>query len=105
MYRPWRQDERPVWRARVEHDLARPLDSDDVEMIKAALLATGLTREPVLVTAGETVTVWLLVRADDERDAAWAGCRVAEAAHRQAGHGRLGGRLRRTAMPYLRASL
>lgn len=75
-------------------------------MVKASLLKTGMTREPVLVTADDgAATVWLLVRAHDERDAAHAACRIAEAAHRDAGHGRLGARLRGTAMPYLRASL
>jgi hypothetical protein len=89
----------------VEHDLTGPLDADDLAVVRAALLRTGLTREPVLVTADVTAVVWLLVHADDERDAAQAACRIVEVAHRDAGHGRLGVRLRRTAMPYQRASL
>jgi hypothetical protein len=46
------------------------------------------------------VSVYLLVKADSAEEAALVASRVVAAAHREAGHGLLGRRLRRTAVPY-----
>lgn len=102
MFRPWRQDDRPAWWVRVVHEALGPLDETDREAVKKQAADTGLARHALVtedVEAG-TVSTYLLVKADSAEEAALVGLRVAEAAHREAGHGLLGRRVRRTAVPY-----
>jgi hypothetical protein len=100
MFRPWRQDERPTWWARVVHEAAGPLDDADREAVRKQAHETGLAQHVVVTedAAAGTVTTSMLVKADGAEEAAHVAARVALAAHREAGHGLLGRRLRRTAI-------
>jgi len=97
IWRPWRQDERPVWWAWVQHEVAAPLDETDRDAVRKQAHDTGLARHVLLTEAGGTVSAYLLVKADSAEEAAHVASRVVEAAHREAGHGLLGRRLRRAA--------
>ncbi len=99
IWRPWRQDERPVWWAWVQHEVAAPLDETDLDAVRKQAHDTGLTRHVLLTEAGGTVSAYLLVKADSAEEAAHVALRVVEAAHREAGHGLLGRSLRRSALP------
>jgi len=98
MFRPWRQDERPAWWTRVVHALAGPLADSDHDAIRKQAGDTGLARWVLVGEDAGTVSVHLLVKADSAEEAAHVATRVVEAAHREAGHGLLGRRLRRTAV-------
>ncbi len=99
MFRPWRQDDRPTWWTGVVHEVAGPLDDANRDAVRKQAADTGLARHVLLTedTAAGTVTTYLLVKADSAEEAARVASRVAEAAHREAGHDLLGRRLRRTA--------
>jgi hypothetical protein len=99
MFRPWRQDDRPAWWTRVVHEVAGSLDDADRDAVKKQAADTGLARHVLVTedTAAGTVSTYLLVKADSAEEAAHVATRVAEAAHREAGHGLLRRRVRRTA--------
>jgi len=102
IFRPWRQDERPAWRAQVEHELAGPLDGAGRAAVGEQAGATGLARA-VLVTddpVAGTVTVHLLVKAEAAAEAAHVATRVVEAAHREAGSALLGAPVAHTVRRY-----
>lgn len=102
MFRPWRQDDRPAWWTRIVHEVLEPLDDTDRDAVKKQAHDTGLARW-VLVTedlAAGTVSVYLLVKADSAEEAALVATRIAKAGHREAGHGRLGRRVRGAARPH-----
>lgn len=100
MFRPWRQDERPAWWARVQHEVDGPLDQTEIDAVKKEALDTGLARWIIVTEDEGSVSAYLLVKADRADEAALVAARIAEAAHREAGHGLLGRRVRRTAVPY-----
>jgi hypothetical protein len=101
MFRPWRQDDRPVWRAVVQHELLAPLDPDDREAIRRTALETGMVRAPVITQDAHTISTSMLVKADSDREAAELSARIVEAAHREAAHGCLGPCVLRSAMRHL----
>lgn len=100
MFRPWRQDDRPIWWTRVQHEVSAPLDPDDRTAVEQQALDTGLTRFAVVTCDDCTVSTYLLVKAQDGAEAEEASARIVEAAHREAAHGRLGRRLLRSATRY-----
>jgi hypothetical protein len=100
MFRPWRQDDRPVWRALVQHELLAPLEPCDREAVLRTALETGMVRCPVVTQDDHTISTSLLVKADNHEEAAELSARIVEAAHREAAHGRLGPCLERSAMRY-----
>ena len=100
IFRPWRQDERPAWWARVVHEVHGPLDETDRDAIKKQAGDTGLARWVLVTEDKGSVSVYLLVKADSAEEAALVATRVVEAAHREAGHGVLGRRLQRSAAPH-----
>jgi len=102
MFRPWRQDDRPSWWAGVVHQVAGPLDETDRDAVRKQATDTGLAQHVVVTedTAAGTVTTLMLVKADSAEEAAHVATRVASAAHREAGHGLLLRRIRRSAAPH-----
>jgi len=97
MFRPWRQDERPTWRAAVQHLLIAPLDPAACHAIVNQAVETGLAARVVVKQEAGSVAVHLLIKADHAGEAAHVAARVVEAAHREARHGLLGRQLRSTA--------
>jgi len=100
MFRPWRQDDRAVWWARVQHEVDAPLGRAGREAVRRRALDTGLARAAVVAEDDGTVSAYLLVKADDQEEATEVAARVVEAAHREAAHGLLGRRLLRSAGRY-----
>jgi len=100
IFRPWRQDDRPTWWARVQHELTGPLDREGRDAVRQQALQTGLARFALVVQDGATVSTYLLVKADSDEEAEEVSAAVVEAAHREAGHGLLGRRMLRAATPY-----
>jgi hypothetical protein len=98
VFRPWRQDDRPTWWARVHHELLAPLDARTRRAVERQAGATGLTPQALVTGGGGSITVTLLVKAETAEEAARAATRIVEAAHREAGHGLLGRRLPGTAL-------
>ena len=98
MFRPWDEDPRPRWWARVQHETVAPLDNGDVQSVAAVLRATGMVRQILLRHDEASVTAWLLVKARSAHEAASAAQRIVEVAHHEAGHGLLGAPLGRWAV-------
>jgi hypothetical protein len=100
IFRPWRQDARATWWARVQHAVEQPLDQEHRDAVQRQARATGLVHSVLVTQDDVSVSVYLLVKADTAEEAALVGTRVAEAAHREAGHHLLGARISRTARPH-----
>jgi len=78
VYRPWDQDEEPVFRAQCVHVLTGPLEPDDRARLLDTLATTGLVRQPAVLTSGGAVTLRALVRAPSASAAALRLCRIGE---------------------------
>jgi len=102
MFRPWRQDDRPTWWARVVHEVSGPLEETDRDAVRKQATETGLAQHVVVTedAGAGTVTTLMLVKADSAEEAAHVASRVASAAHREAGHALLLRRVRRSAVPH-----
>jgi len=100
MFRPWDQDPRARWWARVQDATTAPLERADEDAVLKVLADTGLVRQPRLIARDGSVIVWVVVRADSALEAAAVASRIADVAHRQAGHGLTLRRIRRSAKPY-----
>lgn len=91
MYRPWDEDDAPVWSVHCRRELLRPPRVGDEELLTSTLLSTGLVRRPsVALCEDRGLSVALLVRADNAQAAGRIACRVLDVAHRVAGLGALG---------------
>ncbi len=85
MYRPWDQDEEPVFRAQCVHVLTGPLHPEDRARLLATLATTGLVRQPAVLPTAGAVTLRALVRAPSAAAAPRRLCRIGEVVCRVAG--------------------
>jgi hypothetical protein len=89
MFRPWRQDPRPVWYVKTTWRTLQSLDEYDRERLLKTLTDTGHIRAPALEVGAGRLTLSMLVHAGDHGDAEHTAVRVAEVAYQAAGLGEL----------------
>jgi hypothetical protein len=89
MFRPWRQDPRPVWYVETTWRTLQSLDEHDCEQLRKTLTDTGHIRAPGVGVGAGRLTLSMLVHANDRDDAEHAAVRVAEVAYEAAGLGEL----------------
>jgi hypothetical protein len=89
MYRPWHEDDRPVWRVEAGYALPGPLTRDNAKALGKMLAATGMARSPSIRSGTHWALVAVFVRGSDGTHARLAAEGVVRAGDREAGLGLL----------------
>lgn len=84
----------------MQHEIVGPFERADLDAVTKVLHHTGLVRQPTLVSRPDSVILWMVVRAESAKEAAHAAERIADVAHREAGHELTLGRTRCSAVPH-----
>lgn len=92
MYRPWQEDDRPVWRVTATWRTPRgQIDDEEQRLLLKTLKETGHVRSQVIDSVAHgRLTVTVSVKAISRDAAEHAAVRVIEVAHRASGLGELG---------------
>jgi len=99
MFRPWQEDDRPIWWVRCEYDAA--LGDDEKALLTKTVAETRLVRCPVVAEdEADRLAVMMLVRGEYAEVAEHTVSRVVEVASVAAGLPRLSGPVRFAAVPY-----
>jgi len=90
LFRPWRDDRRPVWEVTARWTSPIRHSDDDLSYLADTLTATGMARAPRLAAGDGWLSATLYVKASGPEAAELVAVRVVEVAHRAARLGALG---------------
>jgi len=99
LFRPWRDDLRPVWQVTAHWTTDLAHSDTDLAHLAATLYATGIAKAPRLEAGEGRLSATLLVKASGPEVAELVGVRVVEVAHKAAQLGSLGINTARQAQP------
>jgi hypothetical protein len=88
----WTDPDRPAWSVRIEYALDGEWDAPVRHRLVTAVIQDSAVR-PVTVSYGRLLLVWLLLHADNRREAATAALTILEGTHDRLRLGLLGDRL------------
>jgi hypothetical protein len=98
LFRPWRQDDRPIWQVTARWTTAATHTDDDVRLLAKTLDQTGMVQHTRLEASHDRLTAGLYLRASGQEAAELIAVRVVEVAHQAAGLGALGSNVSRRAV-------
>jgi len=98
LFRPSRQDDRPIWQVTAEWTTKGPHSDDDVGLLVKTLDQTGMVQRAAVEASRGRLTAGLYLKASGQEAAELIGVRIVEVAHHAAGLGALGINLSRRAI-------
>jgi len=98
LFRPWRQDDRPIWQVTARWTAGATHTDDDVRLLATTLDQTGMVQQARLEASHDRLTAGLYLKASGQEAAELIAVRVVEVAHQAAGLGPLGTNVSRRAV-------